>query len=53
MNQEQVRCALGYQVNPNLKQEEIYQYLREIGTPFNGGCIINPKTFIQKASETD
>lgn len=45
--------ALGFQVNPNLEQEEIYQYLRETGIPFNGGCIINPKAFIQKVSEID
>ncbi len=43
--------ALGFQVNPNLELEEVYQYLRETGTPFNGGCIINPKAFIQKVSE--
>lgn len=45
--------ALGFQINPNLEQEEIYQYLRETGTPFNGGCIINPKAFIQKVNEID
>lgn len=37
--------ALGYQVNPNLKEEDIYKYLRETGTPFNGGYIVNPKAF--------
>lgn len=45
--------ALGLQVNPNLEQEEIYKYLRETGTPFNGGSIINPKAFIHKVSEID
>lgn len=47
--------ALGYQVNPNLPQEEVYQYLRETGVPFNdnGGCIINPKAFIQKINESN
>lgn len=45
--------ALGLQVNPNLKEEEIYKYLRETCTPFNGGCIINPKAFIHKVSEID
>lgn len=46
--------ALGYQVNPNLTHEEVYQYLRETGIPLNanGGCIINPKAFIQKINET-
>ena len=43
--------ALGYQVNPNLKEEDIYKYLRETGTPFNGGYIINPKEFMEKINE--
>ncbi len=42
--------ALGYQVNPNLKTAEIFQYIRETGTPFNRGRLINPKAFIEKIS---
>lgn len=45
--------ALGYQVNPNLKEFDIYKYLRETGTSFNGGYIINPKAFIEKINETN
>jgi hypothetical protein len=40
--------TLGYQVNPNLQPDEIFQYIRETGTPFNRGWIINPKEFIKK-----
>lgn len=43
--------ALGYQIDPNLKSKDIYKYLRETGTTFNGGCIINPKAFIEKVKE--
>ncbi|MCP4218353.1 MAG: peptidase, partial [bacterium] len=43
--------ALGYQVNPHLKQDEIFQYIRETGTPFNRGVIINPGAFIKKVKE--
>jgi len=45
--------ALGFQVNPNLEEKEIYQYLRETGTPFNGGFIVNPKAFIKKVNELE
>jgi hypothetical protein len=40
--------ALGYQVNPDLETDEVFKYIRETGTPFNRGWIINPKKFIEK-----
>ncbi len=40
--------ALGYQVNPDLETDEVFQYIRDTGTPFNRGWIINPKKFIEK-----
>ncbi|MCG8513647.1 MAG: S8/S53 family peptidase [Halanaerobiales bacterium] len=43
--------ALGLQANPNVEEEDIYKYLKETGTSFNGGYIINPKAFIQKIKE--
>ncbi|MCP4220542.1 MAG: S8/S53 family peptidase, partial [bacterium] len=39
--------TLGYQVDPNLKQDKILQYIRETGNPFNRGVIINPVAFIK------
>ncbi len=45
--------ALGYQVNPILKTDEIFQYIRETGTPFNRGHLINPKAFIDKISRRE
>lgn len=44
--------AMGYQVNPNLESDDMYRYLRETGTPFNRGWIINPKKFIDKIKST-
>lgn len=44
--------TLGLQVNPNLNEDTIYKYLRETGTPFNGGWIINPAKFVAKAKQT-
>lgn len=44
--------TLGLQVNPNLTEDMIYKYLRETGTPFNGGWIINPAKFIEKIKQT-
>lgn len=40
--------ALGYQVNPNLQPDQILNYIRETGTPFNRGKLINPNAFIEK-----
>ncbi len=42
---------LGYQVNPNLRTDEIFEYIRETGTPFNRGWLINPKAFIRRVRE--
>lgn len=44
--------TLGLQVNPSLTEDTIYKYLRETGTPFNGGWIINPAKFVEKVKET-
>ncbi len=44
--------ALGYQVNPYLKTGEIFQYIRETGTPFNRGWLINPRAFIKKVKDS-
>jgi hypothetical protein len=43
--------ALGYQVDPNLKTEVIFNYLRATGTPYNRGWIINPQKFIQAVKQ--
>lgn len=43
--------TLGLQINPNLTEDTIYKYLRETGTPFNGGFVINPPKFIQKIKQ--
>lgn len=43
--------ALGYQVNPSLKTDDIFKYLRETGTPFNRGWIVNPQEFIRKVKQ--
>ncbi len=44
--------TLGYQVNPNLKTDEIFQYIRETGTPFNRGWLINPGAFINRVKKS-
>lgn len=44
--------TLGLQVNPSLTEDTIYKYLRETGTPFNGGWIVNPAKFVAKAKQT-
>lgn len=43
--------TLGLQVNPDLQEDQIYKYLWQTGTPFNGGFIVNPKAFIEKVKE--
>jgi len=45
--------ALGLQANPYLKEEEIYKYLRETGTPFMDGFLINPQGFINSIMSRD
>jgi subtilisin family serine protease len=40
--------ALGYQVNPNLRIDNIIKYLQDTGTSFNKGWIVNPKKFIER-----
>ncbi len=40
--------ALGLQVDNTLNEEEIFTFLKETGTPFNRGVIVNPGAFIEK-----
>lgn len=40
--------ALGLQVNPDLTEKDLYQYLRDTGVPFNRGWVVNPKAFIER-----
>lgn len=40
--------AFGYEVNPNLKPNNVWKYLQDTGTPFNKGWIVNPQKFIEK-----
>lgn len=43
--------ALGLQVDDMLNEEEIFKLLKETGTPFNRGVIVNPTAFIGKIRE--
>ncbi|NLI75686.1 MAG: hypothetical protein GX442_04500 [Candidatus Riflebacteria bacterium] len=43
--------ALGFQIAPDLSEEDVFRLLRGTGTPFNGGVIVNPGGFIQKIQE--
>lgn len=43
--------ALGLQVDGTLTEEEIFGFLRDTGTPFNRGVIVNPVKFIGKVRE--
>ena len=40
--------ALGLQVNPDLTEKDLYQYLLDTGVPFNRGWVVNPKGFIER-----
>jgi len=42
--------ALGFQVNPELKADEVFALLKATGTPFRDGVIINPPAFVERAA---
>jgi Subtilase family len=42
--------ALGFQVDPELKAEEIFPLLKTTGTPFRDGVIINPPAFVDRVA---
>ncbi len=42
--------ALGFQVNPDLKADEVFSRLKATGTPFRDGVIINPPAFVEHAA---
>jgi len=42
--------ALGFQVNPELKAEEVFPLLKATGTPFRDGVIINPPAFVERVA---
>jgi hypothetical protein len=39
--------TLAYQVNPNIKPDQMLKYVKETGTPFNKGWIINPRGLVE------
>jgi Subtilisin-like serine proteases len=45
--------AMGYEVNPNLKMNNVWSYLQETGTPYNRGWILNSQKFIEKVKSTN
>ncbi len=44
-------AALGLQVNPDLNPNEVLKYLKETGTPFKKGCIVNPPKYIEQVKK--
>jgi len=42
--------ALGFQVDPELKAEEIFPLLKTTGAPFRDGVIINPPAFVDRVA---
>ena len=42
--------ALGFQVNPELRADEVFPLLRATGTPFRDGFIINPPAFVERVA---
>ena len=42
--------ALGFQVNPELKADEVFPLLKATGTPFRDGVIINPPAFVDRVA---
>jgi len=43
--------ALGIEVNPSLSVDQIWRFLRETGDPFEGGWIVNPRAFVDRAAK--
>ncbi len=40
--------AMGFGVKPDMEPDEVFDYIRETGTLYNRGKLINPKAFIEK-----
>ena len=43
--------AMGFQLNPDLSESQVFKFLRETGTPFQKGVIVNPGRFVEKIKD--
>jgi len=41
---------LGLQVNPLLDEEAVFDHLKKTATPFQGGWLVNPASFVEQTS---